>query len=256
MKKFLIFNCLKRYFLIQRSNMTNQTNNVLASNENQSALKGHLEQKKPLSNGVELNNNESNMNLNQHANERASSLEQPKLLWTPKTTQIIRIHDTKLIEFQVLINQKFNLNLGIILFFLTFKFDSVKFLMKLDFKETYDDLYKWSIDNHLTFWEEFWHFSGIIHSKSYDTVLDKPNASMDDLPFKWFDGALLNYAENLLKHNDERVAVYSYGEAFKSVKTITFKDLREKVRICQIALRNAGVTKGDCVAGNYFKSSF
>jgi acetoacetyl-CoA synthetase len=121
-----------------------------------------------------------------------------------------------------------------------------------DFEENYDDLYKWSIDNHLAFWEEFWHFSGIIHSKSYEKVLDKPDVSMDNLPFKWFDGALMNYAENLLRYDDERIAVYSYGEAFKSVKTITFKDLREKVRVCQIALRKAGVLKGDCVAGKYF----
>ena len=121
-----------------------------------------------------------------------------------------------------------------------------------DFEENYDDLYKWSIENHLAFWEEFWHFSGIIHSKSYEKVLDKPDVSMDNLPFKWFDGALMNYAENLLRYDDERIAVYSYGEAFKSVKTITFKDLREKVRVCQIALRKAGVLKGDCVAGKYF----
>ena len=79
------------------------------------------------------------------------------------------------------------------------------------FKDSYNDLYKWSTDNYVKFWEEFWHFSKIIHSKSYSCVLEKESGPVDNFPFKWFDGALLNYAENLLKYNDERVAVYSFG---------------------------------------------
>jgi acetoacetyl-CoA synthetase len=72
---------------------------------------------------------------------------------------------------------------------------------------------------------------------------------MDNFPFNWFSGALLNYAENLLNRNDSKVAVYSFGEAFKEVRTITFSDLRERVRKYQIALINAGLTQGDRVVG-------
>jgi acetoacetyl-CoA synthetase len=61
------------------------------------------------------------------------------------------------------------------------------------------------------FWEEFWHFSKIIHSKSYTCVLEKESGPVDNFPFKWFDGVLLNYAENLLKYDDDRVAVYGFG---------------------------------------------
>ena len=105
------------------------------------------------------------------------------------------------------------------------------------------------MDNHLTFWQEFWHFADIVHSKPYERVLDKPDNAMDDLPFKWFDGALLNYSENLLRFDDDKVALYSFGEAFKQVKSLTFKQLRENVRQIQVALRAHGVGKGDCVVG-------
>lgn len=110
-------------------------------------------------------------------------------------------------------------------------------------------MYKWSIDNYVNFWEEFWHFSNIIYSKSYDQVLDKVNKPMDNFPFNWFSGALMNYSENLLNRNDSNVAVYSFGEAFKEVRTISFSDLRERVRKYQIALKNAGIQKGDRVVG-------
>ncbi len=83
--------------------------------------------------------------------------------------------------------------------------------------------------------------------------MDKTSGQMDDFPFKWFHGSLLNYAENLLKYNDSsNIAIYSYGEAFnQNIETITFKKLRDRVRIYQIALRNAGIKKGDRVVGKY-----
>ena len=63
----------------------------------------------------------------------------------------------------------------------------------------------------MRFWQEFWHFSEIIHSKPYERVLEKEAGRVDDFPFKWFDGSLLNYAENLLRYDDERIAVYGFG---------------------------------------------
>lgn len=34
----------------------------------------------------------------------------------------------------------------------------------------YPSLYKWSVDNVATFWEEAWHFTGIRNSKLFDQV--------------------------------------------------------------------------------------
>lgn len=68
-----------------------------------------------------------------------------KLLWEPNKSAISQ--NTKLIEFQMLIEKKFN----------------------LQFK-TYADLYKWSCENFINFWEEFWNYSNILHSESYQKV--------------------------------------------------------------------------------------
>ena len=38
------------------------------------------------------------------------------------------------------------------------------------FAETYKDFYNWSCDNYSEFWEEVWHFTNLIHSKTYDQV--------------------------------------------------------------------------------------
>lgn len=148
-----------------------------------------------------------------------------RMLWNPKNSKI-QVSKTKLKQFQFMVENKYNIN-----------FDS------------YNDFQKWSVDNYTDFWRDFWHFSNIVHSKNYEKVIDKPEGPVDNLPFKWFDGALLNYAENLLRHDDEKIAVYSFGEAFKKVKSISFKNLRERVRIYQNALRLFGVKKSDVVAG-------
>jgi acetoacetyl-CoA synthetase len=80
--------------------------------------------------------------------------------------------------------------------------------------------------------------------------LNKETDRVDDLPFKWFEGALLNYAENLLKYDDENIAIHSYGEAFTEIRSISYKDLKKRVKLYQSALRKCGVKKGDFVAGN------
>jgi len=80
-------------------------------------------------------------------------------------------------------------------------------------------------------------------------VLDKDHETIDNLPFKWFDGTVLNYAENLLRFDDDKVAFYSSGEAFQSVKSITFKQLRVRVGIYQRKLKKLGVKTGDIVVG-------
>jgi len=41
-------------------------------------------------------------------------------------------------------------------------------------------------------------------------VIDK-NKKISDIP-QWFDGCRLNYAENLLRHRDDRVALYGLRE--------------------------------------------
>ena len=47
---------------------------------------------------------------------------------------------------------------------------------------SYFDLHRWSIENMEDFWSHFWEFSKIIHSRTYDSVLD--NSTMPILTTK------------------------------------------------------------------------
>ena len=109
--------------------------------------------------------------------------------------------------------------------------------------DNYFDLYNWSIDDVEVFWEEFWKFSGIIHSKNYDTVLTNPV-----MPgAKWFEGSRLNYAENLLSGNSDQIAIVSTGEG-RDDEVFTFKELNKMVASVQKELRKLGVKEGTRVA--------
>ena len=61
---------------------------------------------------------------------------------------------------------------------------------------SYDELYKWSVEERADFWESVWEYGGIIASKGYDEVM----VDGDKMPgAQWFTGARLNFAENLLR---------------------------------------------------------
>ncbi|CAF3545719.1 unnamed protein product [Rotaria socialis] len=117
-----------------------------------------------------------------------------------------------------------------------------KYQVKL---ETYWDLYQWSLDNISKFWEEFWFYIDIKHSVPFRQVLEE-NKKMDEIP-RWFLGARLNYAENLLRFNDNRTAIYAVSEANPTVKKLTFAELNDSVRRYRAALKHVGVTIGDRV---------
>lgn len=71
-------------------------------------------------------------------------------------------------------------------------------------------MYKWSCNNYSDFWKEIWNFGGLIYSKSYDQVVDV-TIPITENP-EWFHGATLNYAENILKYNDDKIALIGAGK--------------------------------------------
>ncbi|CAF0791737.1 unnamed protein product [Rotaria sp. Silwood1] len=112
--------------------------------------------------------------------------------------------------------------------------------------ETYWGLYEWSINHISKFWEEFWLYMDIKYSVPFEQILEE-NKKMDEIP-RWFLGARLNYAENLLRFKDNRIAIYACSEGDPSIKTMTFAELNESVRRYRAALQHVGVTVGDRVA--------
>ena len=94
-----------------------------------------------------------------------------------------------------------------------------------------------------------------------------------DVPV-WFSGCRLNFAENLLRYQEDKTAVITCGESTASlspptshggymyvsfflfpsgegqeVQQFTFSQLRERVATIAAALAAMGVAKGDIVAG-------
>jgi acetoacetyl-CoA synthetase len=114
---------------------------------------------------------------------------------------------------------------------------------KLSFS-SYSELHKWSVTEIENFWESIWKFSGIKHSQSFVEVLDKrimPSA-------KWFEGAKLNFAENLLRYRDDHIAIISSREDKPDV-VLTYSELYDLVAACSSGLRQLGVKRSDRVAG-------
>jgi acetoacetyl-CoA synthetase len=109
----------------------------------------------------------------------------------------------------------------------------------------YDELYSWSIENSAAFWELIWEYGRVISSRTYDRVAE----DLDLMPgCKWFEGARLNFAENLLRWRDDRTALIFKGES-RVARRITYRELYRQVAGLSAAMRQAGLKAGDRVAG-------
>ena len=109
----------------------------------------------------------------------------------------------------------------------------------------YHELYEWSVTEIGHFWESLWQFFDIIHSKKYTRVVDNP---LEMPGADWFKGAELNFAENLLRYRDDQTALVFKSEAKDAVR-ITYGELYDQVARMAQSLKEAGVVKGDRVAG-------
>ncbi|MGQ9529890.1 MAG: acetoacetate--CoA ligase [Candidatus Bathycorpusculaceae bacterium] len=141
-----------------------------------------------------------------------------KPLWKPSDKRIKEANITRFIEF---VNNRYNLRI-----------------------KSYGDLYKWSIEEISDFWECLWDFTQILASHKYDIVVD----DLSKFPgAKWFVGARLNFAENLLRYRDNFLAFIFRGENQKRTE-ITYEELYYSVARLTKSMREIGVAPGDRVA--------
>jgi acetoacetyl-CoA synthetase len=109
----------------------------------------------------------------------------------------------------------------------------------------YDSLWRWSIEHREAFWAALWDFCDVRASRRWDTVLEAGDAMPGA---KWFTGARLNFAENLLKWRDDRVALVFRGEDGRR-ESLTYAELYDRVARLAGSLQSLGVGPGDRVAG-------
>ncbi len=110
--------------------------------------------------------------------------------------------------------------------------------------EDYAGLYRWSVEHLDLFWPAVWGFCGIQHSRPWDNVLEHP----ESMPgARWFRGARLNFAENLLRYRDQQEAVVFADERGRR-RALSYAELYAAVAQVAAGLRRIGVVSGDRVA--------
>ena len=106
-------------------------------------------------------------------------------------------------------------------------------------------MYQWSIEDIPNFWARLWEFVDVKASRGYTQVVE----DLSKFPgAKWFSGARLNFAENLLRYRDDRLAFIFRGETQKYSR-MTYRDLYTTVARLAKSLREMGVKPGDRVVG-------
>lgn len=114
----------------------------------------------------------------------------------------------------------------------------------------YDALYLWSIHEREDFWQAIWDYCDVIASHKATAVL----SDGDKMPgARWFEGARLNFAENLLAPAQnpafrDKAALVFRNEDPAQRRTLTYAELYTQVAQLAQAMREAGVTAGDRVA--------
>jgi acetoacetyl-CoA synthetase len=119
----------------------------------------------------------------------------------------------------------------------------------------YGQLWRWSVEHPEEFWSAVWEFCGVIAEArpgrpAWDAVLEGGERMAPPNPVlgpRWFRGARLNFAENLLRHDDDRPALVAWDELGRR-QVLSFAGLRREVARWQAALRASGVGVGDRVA--------
>ena len=106
-------------------------------------------------------------------------------------------------------------------------------------------LWRWSVDDIESFWAAIWDYGGVIASRGCDDVL----VDGDKMPgARWFTGARLNYAENLLRRRDDAPAMIFRGEN-GARRELSHAALYGQVAQTAAALGADGVAAGDRVVG-------
>jgi acetoacetyl-CoA synthetase len=120
----------------------------------------------------------------------------------------------------------------------------------------YPALYRWSVSHPAEFWPLVWQFTGVISEPRRDgSAWDQVGVGLERMAPpdpaagpRWFTGARLNFAENLLRRTDDADALVFWNERGRQ-RALSFAQLRREVARVAGALESVGVAPGDRVAG-------
>jgi acetoacetyl-CoA synthetase len=108
----------------------------------------------------------------------------------------------------------------------------------------YEQLREWSVREIERFWSAIWEFCGVRASRPYERVLS--DRTMPGT--RWFAGAELNYAENmLLRDRDPDAVAVLHASELRELQRMTWGELTAEVARVAGGLRALGVERGDRV---------
>ncbi|MAV63995.1 MAG: acetoacetate--CoA ligase [Pelagibacteraceae bacterium TMED124] len=139
-----------------------------------------------------------------------------KALWSPSK---LNLKESKMALFIDYINKKRELSIN-----------------------NYTDLYNWSIDDISSFWGDISNYFNIIFHDNPKKIL-KDSPSM--INSRWFLGANLNYAENMLRFSSSDSDAIQFCNELDEFRKITYSELYSYVSILNQEFLDFGVVKGD-----------
>lgn len=111
--------------------------------------------------------------------------------------------------------------------------------------DSFDALQSWAIHNSAAFWQAICDFGDVRFTREASVTLRQPG---DMTTAEWFSDAELSFPEHVLRQTGSRSAIIFRGEN-GARRVLSYDELRSQVASLSAGLRNAGVVKGDRVAG-------
>jgi len=110
--------------------------------------------------------------------------------------------------------------------------------------DDYHALHRWSIEQPEAFWRFLWDWLGIIAEARGEPAVQRTSHLADA---RWFPGARVSFAENLLRRRDDATAIIA-RTAQGGRRELSFRELASQVARVAASLTGLGVTEGDRVA--------
>jgi acetoacetyl-CoA synthetase len=112
----------------------------------------------------------------------------------------------------------------------------------------YDALWRWSVTELDAFWQSIWDYARIESPTPHTAVLAESRMPLA----RWFPGAQVNYAREVLRHADAAhaagmPAIVSDNERGQ-VRELSWPEMRRQVASVALTLKSLGVKRGDRVA--------
>ncbi|WP_421217809.1 acetoacetate--CoA ligase [Aeromonas enteropelogenes] len=109
--------------------------------------------------------------------------------------------------------------------------------------QDYPQLYQWSVEKTTRFWPLVWQHCGV--KGELGNIVAENRQDMQRT--RWFPDSRLNFAENLLRRQDDTPAIISRIEGGAS-RTLSWRELADQVARLAQWLRSQGIGRGDVVA--------